>query len=306
MSRFSYPVAATALVTLLAACGDPVAEGDYRGEPLIRIAGRLEGDARTSTIHAPYIGIAWMVFDFFSGEGKGRVVTSVVPVPDATFPGAFHLELFDPPPPEAFVDMFGVRYAIGAIVALDDVDGDRRFEMNPETGEVVGADRFFGSSFWYQLLVYVERVDDADCARALWTNPEAITPKRYQLASMDECRFGYDLLPPETSIRLILFPLEAGLPEVPPNHVEPTCEDEGVDCMANPDDPVCRLFEGTYECQTRSCAAPSAAYDACINEHCLDSLDFEGCIGEFCAAEGAAFSACVSEHCSSSELCAYF
>ena len=297
--------AATLAFLLVAGCGAPQADGGYRGEPLRTLAGRLEGDARTSNLHAPYLGIIWMVFDFTSGQGTGRVVTSVVPVPNATFPGDFHLELYDPPPPEAFGELFGVRFALGAIVALDDVDGDRRFVVDPETGALSGTDRFFGSSFWYGFLLYVDRVDDRTCAETLWENPEALLPGQYQLASLDECGFTFSVLPPETPVRLILFPTARALPDAPPQYVEPNCEDEELLCLEHPEDPVCRGIESSYTCQVASCGAESDAYDSCVTLHCMEAIDFFGCSREWCDAEEQAFGDCVTDRCSGTALCAF-
>jgi hypothetical protein len=298
------PLAATAAALLLAGCGDPLVDGDYRGEPLIRLAGRIEGDAKTSSIQSPYLGIIWVIYDFSSGDETGRVVTSLVPVPDAKFPGTFELALFDPPPPEAFNELFGVRYAMGAIVALDDVDGDRRFTVDPVTGTLEGADRFFGSSFSYQLLLYVDRIDQPACARFFFEDPANVHLGRYQLATVDEC--GHSFLSPlaeETPIRLILFPTTATLPDTPPHYVEPECPGEEMpDCEADPSDPRC--WEPGFDCQVESCELFTLLYEGCLDLHCPEATDFLACSEERCGPEGAALSACMRERCP--DVCVWF
>ena len=65
------------LALLCAACGDPVADGSYLGEPLLRIEGRIAGDAGTSDIRkGPSLGVTLKVTEFHHWRAEFQRVES--------------------------------------------------------------------------------------------------------------------------------------------------------------------------------------------------------------------------------------
>ena len=136
----------------LAACGAPLADGTYEGEPLVRLQGNITGTA-SSPARDPYIGIVWVNW----ARNGDLMVSDVAPVQASSFPATFDFAVFDPPPAEAIMDFSGqdedARLAAGYLFAFDDVDGDGVFHIGKDGLE--GGDQIIGIS-WSHMLVYVE------------------------------------------------------------------------------------------------------------------------------------------------------
>jgi hypothetical protein len=302
MSRlFMTALAALALV----GCGDPVADGRYPGEPLFVLEGRIEGDAGTSSIRAPYLGVVWFAPTWEWDELRPQVATSLVPVRDTSFPGDFRLELFDPPPVFEGETIVGGQMVIGTVVALDDVDGNGRFDFDL-SGRIVPPDLVFGVA--RESLAWIERPGNPVCLPGLFTNPDAVEPRRLQLAASNYCT-GYEILPDETPFRLVLFPPRSSFPDTPPGQItEPNCDEFYPDCGATPDDPMCRYQALFMDCYATQCPDEQAAFDACVAEHCRD-VGTDTCPYLACAPEYKALGRCQEalyvggDVCTPRELC---
>jgi hypothetical protein len=120
------------LVLLLAgaavACGDPLADHRYRGDPLMR----LQGDAAPRPEEDDFINLRVALFWMAGGPYDGDV-EQMVEDPGAARelprPGPWAINVFDPPPAAALVD--GGGYGIARLLVYRDRDHSGR----RETGE---------------------------------------------------------------------------------------------------------------------------------------------------------------------------
>lgn len=300
MSRF---YVSACLAAVLAACGDPVADGAYPGEPLFRIRGHIEGDAGTSSLHAPYLGLVWFEASLAYDPTEPKMVTSLVRVAETSFPGDFHMEIFEPPP--AFDDsatLLGNRMVVGYVFAIDDVNDDGRFGFDLY-GRIDPPDRIFGMG--YEELVWIEEPGNPLCFPGLFTNPDAVAARRLLVTSVDPCR-GLEVLPEDATIRLVLFPPSGTFPDQLPGQViDDDCSDVVYpDCALEPDDPVCRMGALYEACFETRCGAAQEAYDRCILERCDGNPD-ELCGLLECGAETGDLEACGSDTgpCSTERVC---
>lgn len=118
------------LVSLLAtACGDAVVDGDYRGEPHLRVEGVFRGNTGDATIRSPHLGILWSTPWF-----EQRLEATLTPILATPLSSNFSFEIWDLPPISAtFLDPFcGAWLALGTFVVYDDVDENGRVEMELE------------------------------------------------------------------------------------------------------------------------------------------------------------------------------
>jgi hypothetical protein len=145
------PLPALACATLLAlgACGDPLADGSWRGRPLLTLEGWVhlavtpeayadldwlrEGELRAALFWAPTRGSSYSL-----ARAVEQDVSAV-----GSFPARFALTIHEPPP-DALLHLTeaGTPFAVGLVVAYRDLDGDGRWDRDAE--RLVGGveDRF--------------------------------------------------------------------------------------------------------------------------------------------------------------------
>ncbi|RMG14384.1 MAG: hypothetical protein D6729_13895 [Deltaproteobacteria bacterium] len=207
---------------LLTACGAPLADGNYDGEPLYTLRGRITGSAQSASANA-YMGIVWVNW----AKNGDTVVADVAPVQATHFPANFDFALFDPPPAEAIMDLSGpdedAKIATGFLFAFDDIDGDGTFVLGAEQGSLAGGDALLGVS-WSQALVYVDTPPRAggrlEREGLLFTNPLEATPG-YHLgagvcASVGEVHDRLEITQEDTPVDIALLQQPAAtFPDVP-------------------------------------------------------------------------------------------
>lgn len=145
-------------LSLLAACGDPLADGSYRGEPLATLYGRTTGDAGTSSIAHPHVAIVWV--NFLSDQIRALQVMAPIeagPLSD------FALQIWDAPPPEVLAELCdGTRLTVGFVIAVEDANGDGAVSIDLESGELEAPDLTFGFAA-RNAIVYLDRVGSKEC-----------------------------------------------------------------------------------------------------------------------------------------------
>ncbi|MHB8418540.1 MAG: hypothetical protein ACYDCL_10720 [Myxococcales bacterium] len=138
---------ATALLWLCA-CGQPVADGSYKGQPLVSFHGTVQTAGQAVTATHPYIGLVWEEMPPppttpSSAPSSGasfvpQFFGELTPISATSFPATFDFDVFDPPPPQAMMTLpssaGGGSFGAAAIVAIDDVNGDGQFQLT--TSEV--------------------------------------------------------------------------------------------------------------------------------------------------------------------------
>lgn len=123
------PVRRLAALLLLSAglfgCGDPLVDSKYRGEPILRLVGRiaaLRGDGVPPDAEA-------LVSMFWNRDLSSRPPTLVEQQSVSTnvqFPNEFEVLVFDPPTEDHALTMDS-RLAVGFLLVYADLDGDRAF-----------------------------------------------------------------------------------------------------------------------------------------------------------------------------------
>lgn len=113
-------------------CGDPLVEGDYRGQPLIEVSGtiRVTDPVAASDADRVRVALLWVGADQQSGLSQGRS--------ESAFPARYTLEVFSAPPARAMneiSDRDGL-HAIARIVVYVDDDQDERLDIEER---IVGA-----------------------------------------------------------------------------------------------------------------------------------------------------------------------
>jgi hypothetical protein len=271
------------LALFLAACGDPIADGSYLGEPLLRLEGRIAGDAGTSDIRNPFVGISWLNLD----QTQMESFSTTAPISRERFTGAFSIDVYDPPPAGAFTKLGPTRFAVGLPVALDDVDGDGTFVLDGD-GRVAPPDRLFGIATdggGVQVILFVDEPGSGTCAIPTGDEPP---PPGFHLARFGTCAGPFALLPDGTPLRLELFPPAQ---EPPARLLEPE-EECIVDCL-DPANPQCAEMGGMLACIDERCGPVFADFDTCLVTHCLDGFEIDdACLAAHCAREDAAMNAC--------------
>ncbi len=125
MKSIPWTISCTGLFTasLFASAGcDAQVDGDYAGEPLAVISGKIVNERTLNTPEA-HAGLLWSVsYDSEQAEiyGLSHSIAETVNV-SGEFPAQFRLELFQPPPEDGmeFVEQLGTRIAVAFIVASE-------------------------------------------------------------------------------------------------------------------------------------------------------------------------------------------
>ena len=142
-----------AIVLVLCACGDPIAPGDFIGQPRMEIEGIISGDQAPLDISRPSFGILWKWFD---AEDQKWTLGPITAVPASSFPAHFTAAIYDLPPAGATNSYSSSGGTVGADVGcpviFDDRDGD---------GVFFAADQLIAVS-WRHLIVYVREQPSAD------------------------------------------------------------------------------------------------------------------------------------------------
>ena len=201
-------------LSLLIACGDPLADGTYRGEPLATLYGRTAGDAGTSSIAHPHVAIVW--FNFLSDQIRGLQV--MAPIEAGPLSRDFALQIWDAPPPETLAELCdGTRMTIGFAIAVDDVNGDGAVAIDFETGDLEAPDLTFGFAA-RNAIVYLERVGSKEC-EGVPMDIDFGDGRSLFVTGLDACGFT---TPAEGGLLSVhLFPPTSRIPEVE----EVECED---------------------------------------------------------------------------------
>lgn len=130
MSRSGF-VEALALVALGAGCGDPLAGGDYKGDPLYEISGVIYADADIAPpTRGVRVTILWGPSDAEDDWGGASIGLAT------TFPSRFDLQVFAPPPNANGATPMGLGLSVGSPVLYVDNDGDQAY--NRDVDDVVG------------------------------------------------------------------------------------------------------------------------------------------------------------------------
>ncbi len=134
------------LATLSAACGDPLAPGDFLGDSRMHLEGIVCGTEGKIPSAQPTVGVLWKWLD--RGEAHS-VLPRVTTIPTESYPAYFATDIYDLPPVEesnVFMTADGpVTADVGCPVMFDDVDGDGAF----------GAGDTIMAVAWDQLVLYV-------------------------------------------------------------------------------------------------------------------------------------------------------
>lgn len=114
----------------LPACGDGLADAQYRGTPLITLRGNVQGASESLDPDNPLIRLSvW-----WSPQGPrsfevGQLIEQSSIATESTVPFSFTLNVFDAPGVQhQVVQSDGSRYAIGALHAYRDTDGNGRHD----------------------------------------------------------------------------------------------------------------------------------------------------------------------------------
>ncbi|MFO0746755.1 MAG: hypothetical protein U1F43_13950 [Myxococcota bacterium] len=134
----------------LAACGDPIVAGSYRGEPLYSIDGWVQlmvspDDLLGAGEDASELRVAilWSQTKGSSFNLEGAVQQEVVAT--GTFPARFEVTLYEPPADDILRDVPGGtgQMAIAALVAYVDDDDDEVWDRDSESLVGGAGDRLF-------------------------------------------------------------------------------------------------------------------------------------------------------------------
>ena len=114
---------AVLLPLILAACGDPLVDADYRGQPLFAFKGQAFSFNDVRVTDAPI-----RVSLFWSPGGRtdappGGLVEQTPASGAVSFPAAFTVRIFQPPAAELLVGDPGA-YGVAAVLVYQDNDGD--------------------------------------------------------------------------------------------------------------------------------------------------------------------------------------
>lgn len=118
-------VFAVGLMSALAGCGEPLVDADYRGEPILRLVGRisaLRGDALATDDEA----LVSMFWNTDLGIEPPPLVEQQSISTNVQFPNEFEVLVFDPPTEQHLLQN-DARLAVGFLLVYADRDGDRIF-----------------------------------------------------------------------------------------------------------------------------------------------------------------------------------
>lgn len=110
------------LIVMLCACGDPLVDGTYRGEPRFRLRGDVQthSGAQPEELHALRAALFWSP-EGGAGEDLAGYVEQASTSRPVQILMPFDMNVFEAPPGAE-----RAAYVIGRLVAYDDVDGDGR------------------------------------------------------------------------------------------------------------------------------------------------------------------------------------
>jgi len=101
------------LVAVLAACGDPLANGEFGGDVKLSFQAIVCGEQSSEIVPInPRLGVLWKSSDGYSLNEVTPVATEI------GFPQVVEVDLFDRPPSDA---------ELGCPILFDDLDGDEAF-----------------------------------------------------------------------------------------------------------------------------------------------------------------------------------
>ncbi len=140
MRALLLPAAAAFAVLGLSACGDPLVDGDYRGEPLYTLSGTVIADLAPEDYGWPEgelrISIDWAEWE---GEEEHGAYDVEQLETITSFPAQFDIHIYHPPPEEAFFEspwIPGTQIAIGTPLLYIDEFANGSWAFEDE--EVVG------------------------------------------------------------------------------------------------------------------------------------------------------------------------
>lgn len=114
-----------ALVLGLVGCGDPLVQASYRGEPILRLVGRIAA-LRGVAVQPNEEALVSMFWNTDPSSRPPALVEQQSVSTNVEFPNAFEVLVFDPPT-EAHLLTSDPRLAVGFLLVYADADGDRRF-----------------------------------------------------------------------------------------------------------------------------------------------------------------------------------
>ncbi len=117
------------LAAALSACGDPLADTSYRGEPLFKLDGQI---STVETLSSELREANFAVSMFWSPNDPIET-TTLIEQPSVTttvrFPSTFTLRVFEPPAAEHFSSS-DAQTAFGLVLVYVDADNDQHFDAS--------------------------------------------------------------------------------------------------------------------------------------------------------------------------------
>lgn len=169
------------LAVLCLGCGDPLASGDYEGEPLLRLAGSISGEISAEEPLTPQLTIAWVDLATVDQASAGLIGTEIAPISSTRFPAKFSFDVFEPPPSSAIFEapQGDGRMAVGLLLIIDSASQeDAVFLGSAEGWGPIPPVRLLGVS-WFNQLLYIEdppTLDGAVSQSLRISNPELLQP----------------------------------------------------------------------------------------------------------------------------------
>jgi hypothetical protein len=180
----------------LAACGDPLLDDTYRGEPIYVFEGSIVAPDQLDGLE---LGVDVKAAFFWSPNlspfEEPDLVEQTSVTAEVRFPATFEVRVFEPPAEEHFV-AFDKRYALASLLIYADVDADGRFGL---------LDRIVGGTFEKAILFAREEVpadqsptaNDVHVGFTIVQTPlecpeaalEGFLDPRMTPESLDECRY---------------------------------------------------------------------------------------------------------------------
>ncbi|MBI2566148.1 MAG: hypothetical protein HYV63_03820 [Candidatus Schekmanbacteria bacterium] len=131
-------VAAAAVLALaLGSCGDALVEHGYRGEPLFTFVGQIRSFGEIQVGDWPIRASLFWSRTGRSDEAMDALIEQRSVTVGVTFPSAFTVNVFEPPPPELGADALS-PYAVGLVLAYQDVDGNDAYTPGQDPEELLG------------------------------------------------------------------------------------------------------------------------------------------------------------------------
>lgn len=118
--------AAILLALVAAGCGDPLVDADYRGEPILRLVGRIASLRGGTDIGADEEALVSMFWNTDLTATTPALVEQRSVSTNVEFPNAFEVLVFDPPAEEHLLTS-DPRLGVGFLLVYVDRDGDRTY-----------------------------------------------------------------------------------------------------------------------------------------------------------------------------------